>query len=322
MAMKEHHWSAYGFNPYCGGVDRMAKRLLKNPAILFYDVESWDRVLPIMPTVYSMRNRFFTDPVAYELAQWVAHHCIHTHLLRPDGLIFLKDIGNNSGSGNTTADNILAHSFILCVTLLDLYDGDTTKVKQVVAALFGDDNVMSLPLPKKGRDVVKTFERVFALFGLHFKPICLTLQLEGVEFLGFKFHRVTDGWIPQYNIKRLVAAFCYVIDKKHDVGASIARAWSLTVMSAGNGPEIFKILSSAVEHYLAYLVDDPNPVVKSYVEAGVPDYDSCIRFYLGRETSLPVQLFSTVGLEDENNYFYDGKCQQQEGWPEDHPTQQ
>ncbi len=284
MAMKEFHWSAYGFNPYQGGVQRLAERLLKNNIFMFYDVVGWDRVLPCMPTVYSLRNRYHQySEMAWRVAMWVTEHTIHTHLLQPDGKIFKKFIGNNSGSGNTTSDNILAHTFILALTLLDLYDGDEALVRRACASLFGDDNIMSIPPVPSGKNIEEVFTRVYGLFGLAFDPFCIQETLEGCEFLGFKFHKIEKGWIPQYNQPRLVAAFCYTIEKKHLPSVSISRAWALTVMAAGCERAVFDEMSEALNQYMLYLRDDDDPVVKSFVQVGVPDYDSIINFYLGRE---------------------------------------
>jgi hypothetical protein len=284
MAMKEFHWSAYGFNPYQGGVDRLARKLLLNKIFMFYDVVGWDRVLPCMPTVYSLRNRFHQkSEAAWRMAMWVTENTVHTFLLQPDGKIFKKDIGNNSGSGNTTSDNILAHTFILCLTLLELYNGDEAKVKLACASLFGDDNIMSIPDVDEGVDIEEVFTRIYGLFGLSFDPFVIQRTLEGCEFLGFKFHKITDGWIPTYNQPRLVAAFCYTIEKKHTPSVSISRMWALTVMCAGCDRDVFNEMSSGLYQALQYLQDDEDPTGKALVPRGVPDYDSIINFYLGRE---------------------------------------
>jgi len=89
------------------------------PFFLAYDVSGWDRGLPLLQTVYSLRNKFL--PEEWEsLSAWVAKHTIHSHMQHFDGFIFEKHVGNNSGSGNTTADNIIAHMFILGLALFKI----------------------------------------------------------------------------------------------------------------------------------------------------------------------------------------------------------
>jgi hypothetical protein len=301
MAMKEFHWSAYGFNPYQGGVDRMAKRLLLNKIFMFYDVVGWDRVLPCLPTVYSLRNRFHQfDETAWRISQWVSENTMHTYLLQPDGRIFRKDIGNNSGSGNTTSDNILSHTYILALTLLELYDGDEDKVQKACASLFGDDNIMSIPEPGEDKDIKEVFTRIYGLFGLTFDPFCIQNTLEGCEFLGFTFHETPEGWIPRYNAERLLAAFCYTIEKKYQPSVSISRAWALTIMSAGCEGSVFETMSEALHQEMEFLRGSEDPIVKSYVELGVPTYEQVLAFYLGRETgSVKLADYFNGGWMDE-----------------------
>lgn len=283
-ALKEFWWSAYGFNPYQGGTNRMARRFLKwGNLFVYYDVKGWDRQLPIMRTVYSMRNKFI-DSRYIELAWFIAENTIQSLLLLPNGKIIHKIIGNNSGSGCTTADNIIAHCFIVCLTLLVLYDGDEALVERTVVELYGDDNASALPYtPKPKSEIELVFREVYRLFGLELDPFVILDTLEGVEFLGFKFKKVAAGWIPCYNQGRLVAGFCYNIEKREDIQVSITKAWMLTVMAAGGDRDCFDTMSQALTIYLNENEDSGNPVIQSFCDMGVPTYEECEAFFLGLE---------------------------------------
>lgn len=292
-AMKMFHWSSYGFNPYSGGVNRLAQRLLRNPIFMTYDVRGWDRVLQVMRTVYSMRNTYL-PPEDEDWWSWVTEHSVRAYILLANGLLIRREVGNNSGSNNTTTDNILAHTFILAFVMFLLYDGDEKMVDQVIACLFGDDDVGSLPYTDKNVEEVLT--EGFKLFKMELDPIRVATSLEGLEFLGFKFHRIPQGWIPVYNYERICASFAFVYEKLPSESAYISKAWSLCVMSAGNGRDAFAPLCDAVNWILSECRGSSDPVIKSYLEVGAPTYDECISFFLGFETSPLTQYFASEAL--------------------------
>lgn len=299
-AMKEFWWSAYGFNPYQGGVNKYASYLNRHKKFIYYDVSGWDRQLPIMPTVYQIRN-YHSDAPEF-IKCWVTEQTIYSTLLLTDGTLVLKKIGNNSGSGNTTNDNILAHCLILATVLLDLFDGDEDAVLDTVAYLFGDDNAMSLTYngPRNLEDV---FRKGYRQFGLELDPFVVQETLEGVEFLGFKFHNLGDAWIPVYPQDKLVSSFSYTIEKKDSNSVSLSRAWILTVMAAGGDRRVFDLMTRAVDQMIYLLQDDQDPVVRAFCEMGAPSYEDVINFYLGRESMSPMYRTALFQwrLEDEIN---------------------
>lgn len=298
-SMKEKHWSAYGFNPYQGGVARYAERLLIHKIFIFYDVKGWDRKLPLMEAVYKLRISFISDDDHARFAWWVADHIVSSILLHTDGTLFKKYIGNNSGSGCTTNDNILAHCFILAYVLIILFKGDLQIVLAVIALLFGDDNAMSIPDPGvSDSDIESIFRSCYLDFGLELDPFYVQHELEGVEFLGFKFHFFESVWIPQYNIGRLMAAYVYTIEKKQSDSISLSRAWMLTLMCAGNGREIYSLVASATQRYMDFLKDSTDTEVLAFRRIGVPSFEETMSFYLGRETSFDFSLFDYSILEE------------------------
>ena len=171
-SLKDFFWSAYGFNPFDGGTNRMAINLNRNRWKVSYDVSGWDRLLPILDTVYRMRNRHVHDSVL-KVAEYLTYHTINSSLLTPDGLVFFKPHGNNSGSGNTTPDNILAHFYIAATALFELFDGDESKLWKCVLYLYGDDNAMSIPDFEGVTPLLieETFKRAYSWFGLRLDPI-------------------------------------------------------------------------------------------------------------------------------------------------------
>jgi hypothetical protein len=305
LAFKMHHWSAYGFNPYHGGTNRLAKRLLKHRTFLTYDVKGWDRLLPLLKTGYSIRNSYLSDE-HYLHYHYVTKHTCRAYILLANGMIIRRLIGNNSGSNNTTTDNILCHSLILCFALLVLFDGNLDLVDSVIAALFGDDDVCGLPDTDK--DIEKVFRECFALFGLQLDPVVVTTNLEECEFLGFYFMRCGTSWIPAYKKEKIAASFAYEYERAPSDAARISKAWTLMVMSASH-EDLFDILSQIVRGYLADWMDSDDPTIKCYCDMGVPTRRECLDFFLGLEACYIDQFFDYSCLESLSNMEVGGiKC--------------
>ncbi len=297
VAMKNFHWSAYGFNPYQGGTNEIAQRLLVNNVFVMYDVKGWDRKVPNMRTVYKLRTKFHKGN-AQKAAKLVGDLTCRTVLVLCDGTLVCRKNGNNSGSGSTTNDNILCHTFILAYVLFKLYEGREQLVRRVVAFLFGDDDALSLPdTGKTNEEIETTFREGFLDFGLELDPFLVTRDLSQIEFLGFYFTKVGSTWLPRYKIDRLLAAFCYEIDKSVTHDKSISKAYALMVMAYPHGGEKYNLMRRAYKLYLRTLHDSEDSVVRSYVLAGVPSNEAISDFYTGRETGGIARLFRTEGLE-------------------------
>lgn len=286
VAMKDFSWSAYGFNPYSGGVHDLALRLQKNPIMFAYDVKGWDRLFPLMGEVYKIRNSCVAERFV-SLASFVTAHTIDSVLLLADGTVVLKeDISNNSGSNNTTTDNIIGHELIITYCLFELFD-DMRVVCDCFCYLFGDDNVGSMPDYGYSLEHLKQhFTRIFAQFGYELDPIIFTRDIRDLEFLGFRFHSLNGRFIPRYNLSRLATAFCYRLDKKNSLSVTLSKAYSLMVMSWPHGPETYRVFSSAYEQLLFDAHDTDDSTAKHFVDAGVPSDNSLAHFYSGFESSL------------------------------------
>jgi hypothetical protein len=286
-AMKMVHTSAYGFNPYGGGTNELALKLLINPVFFMYDVSGYDRKMPIMQEVYDLRNSYLPDDLE-PLYKWVSHNTVHSLLIHPDGTIVLKDVGNNSGSGNTTSDNILSHDIISNHFVLSAIEPDFENINFFVRQLFGDDCVGSCP-ECDFVELERIIRSTFALYGYELDPVVISHDLTDMEFLGFRFGFRDGYWIPVYDQKRLLASFCYEIQNKRP-SASLCKAYSLTVMAFGGDQETFNEMRTALAHHLDYFKSSTDPNIQSFVEMGVPSYSDCFSFFTGLECSFPTKV--------------------------------
>lgn len=298
-ALKNFWWSAYGFNPYGGGTDELVRALQVWTHFFYYDVTGWDRLLPTMRMVH--RRRINSCPFPYRsFAQWCSVHCCNSFLLLPDGTIVFKDWGNNSGSAVTTTDNILSHLYVEFCALYEYY-GSIEVALSCVSRVYGDDNVMSLPylMPGGVEKLKSTFVEVYGWFGLVLDPLVYTENIEEIEFLGFSPKRTDFGYVPLYKTGRVVSAFKYVIEK-HNLEASFAKAWSLTIMAAPGPEEAFDAMCRVLEVACYKFRNSDSPVVKSYINFGIPQRDECLRFMLGLETNRWLDgIFNYDLIQDE-----------------------
>nr|UQB75982.1 RNA-dependent RNA polymerase [Flumine Astrovirus 12] len=289
LMLKMYWWSAYGFNPYQGGTNRMGQKLKPFYRKICFDVRGWDRLLPILRTVYNTRQKYIPDHWQPH-AVWVENNTISSCVLLPNGDVVMRDCGNNSGSGNTTSDNIVSHMFIYMLALLCLYDGDEDKAMACVADLFGDDNTSGIVrTPKSDDEIEQSFRSTYRLFGLELDPFVISTEVEDMEFLGFKFTQINGYYIPKYNVGRLCSAFAFEIDA-HDADAEIAKAFSLTIMSCGNGEEVFNKLATALDA-LIHTVPCKNSTY--LLDVGAPTFYDAISFCAGLEVkSSSFKLFN------------------------------
>lgn len=295
-----HHWSAYGFNPYYGGTERLAIKLIGKGRKIFimYDVVGWDRLLNFLREIYSLRVSCHA-PADRKEALWVAGKSCKCTLLLADGTVIEKNDGNNSGSNNTTSDNILAHEKLLAYFLINLYDGDIEQLQHVMSSLFGDDNVFSIPAADHDHeDIKELLISVFSEFGYGLDPIVVSSKLEDMEFLGFKFGFKYGHWLPLYKVERIMASFCFVYEKNIPIKAQISKAFTLMIMLWPHGGSVYKTACDAYGRYLGKLKTCTDPTVTAYLALGVPTFDDCMSFYTGAELgSDPITPLFMFNLE-------------------------
>lgn len=298
-ALKGAPWSAYGFNPYQGGTNLLAQSLIKHKdwIILTYDVSGWDRKLPLMRYLYDFRSSFYDE--GDELLKWCCDNVCESLLVLPDGSVVLKKNGNNSGNVGTTQDNIMAHVLILSYALSRVHGRNLTLVLKIIVKLFGDDAVLAMPIPKM-QNWKNIFEDSYKHFGLSLDPFIVSQNIEDHTFLGFRFKRYGNYYLPEYPIDRLIASFTYSITTGSTYSQCLSKAFSLLVMSAPHAE--FSLLCSAYSQYLQVLKAEDDPVIQGFVFHGPPNRQDCINWMLGHETS------SSFGGWMEQIELYNVKC--------------
>lgn len=298
--LKNFWWSAYGFNPYSGGVHRMATLLNAKRVKVCFDVGGWDRSLPHMPSVYNLRMAYLDhmDPTLH----WVVENTIRSFLLHPDGHLLYKYLGNNSGSGNTTTDNIIAHMLVLALALFELFDGDIQQVLDVIANLFGDDAILSFDTDKSFEEIEKIFRDVYGWFGFTLDPFIVSENLEDCTFLGFKFACYNGFWYPKFDIGRLCASFCFEYDTGMTSTDSFCKAYSLYIMACGTGGPALDLMRDCLERYKVILSSFNDELSQRLCTLEILSRDDVFKFYNGMEDGIKIDIFDVVEANCNNNH--------------------
>jgi len=241
IRMKNYKWSAYGFNPYGGGCDRLAQKLLSKPIRFYYDVSGWDKFLPILDSIYLIiRGEMdFEDDELRKRFDWTMINTVVMHCKMYDGTVYIKDYGNGSGSGTTTRDNILAHIVIISVILVTAFYEKYGKLPtsayldSQIINLFGDDSICAVD--EEFDYVLKPnfVADIFALFGMTLKYFHggWDYPLKDMEFLGFSFFHTCDGYLPLYNEVRLATGLIYDGVNSNTREAFVSKAFAISYMS-------------------------------------------------------------------------------------------
>lgn len=289
-SLKMLGWSAYGFNPYEGGVERLARALLRPKLKRFWtlDVVGWDRIYPFLRDVYDIKSSLLPKEL-FDLARKVADDACESVLCFPNGDFVHKSWGNNSGSGSTTADNIFGMT--TCVVHVFYYLGLSTRQieESVVAFIFGDDVIGSDDFDFISDEQLRgAFHHVFGLYGFVLDPLVITHDLldPSVTFLGFSFSKTESGFfVPKYPLDRLCSSFIFDDTKEGDPDKELGKMVSLMLMSAGHGRAVFDFFrSSLVECVLASDCDTAVRIRNmTYIDVAIPSFDDVLSWYSGHE---------------------------------------
>jgi len=284
-AIKDFWWSAYGFNPYEGGVSRMADRLSHFKRYWEWDVKGFDRLFPHMKDVQDLRCESIPDD---PFKQWVARNKQISTIVLPNGDVVEKSWGNNSGSGTTTGDNIIGMSFPIILAFLELGLNEVEIDSIVECFIFGDDVLGGDNINVSDEVFREVFVKTFSLFGFEFDPFVISHSLEGMTFLGFSLHEIEPRvFVPIYKLPRLCYSFQHALTKGVHIDKELSKMISLMLMSAGHGEFVYNRFRDAIEFAL---VRTSHPYVAKLftkgLEYSLPTFKATLDWYAGNLEGL------------------------------------
>jgi hypothetical protein len=294
LRLMNKFWSAYGFNPYAGGFERLARSLLSKPWRGCYDVSGWDKFLPLLKDIYqTLLDKGEIPPEEMDEFLWMCEHTTSFLLKLRNGNVIHKKYGNASGSGVTTRDNIFGHIIIFAAGLYKAYKAKHGKappfslVHDQLVYLYGDDNVFSLDDEFSFLCDEKFLGEHLGCYGLKLKFFFggLNADLHTLSFLGASFKKFQGHWYPQYDVKRLATTMVYEKDRL-SLSQHLSKAFTLMIMSRPSEEfsHFYDAYSNLVNSDVVQneLVD---PTIRAYAFVGVPEKHQIDAFYTGQESS-------------------------------------
>ena len=294
--LKSFKWSAYGFNPYSGGANRLAQRLLSKRVRLFYDVSGWDKFFALLPDVFAFirANHKIPDHLKKNF-EWMCQNTTDFLFKTPHGFIFEKCYGNPSGSGTTTRDNILGHVIILASALIECYFIKYNEypswdlLNSQIIALFGDDSIISLDCEFDHILFDGYLAQHMAKYGLKLKFLFggIDYPVEKMQFLGFTFKKMNEVYYPQYDIQRLCTSVVFENGRNASREAYTSRLFIIMIMSYPS-EEHFPYLLTAFKNWCKFLnsrSDLLSPTEISFVAMESITIATIQKIYLGWESS-------------------------------------
>jgi len=292
LAIKSFLWSAYGFCPYYGGFDKLARNLLRKRFRGCYDVSGWDKFIPVLEDIYSILKKDCKIPDDdIEEFKWMCFHTCNYFMKLPDGRVVMKDYGNASGSGTTTRDNIFAHVIIFAAGLYAAYKKKNgiapslQKVSEQLVYLFGDDNVFSVD---EDFSLICDFDFLkdhLSHYGLKLKFFFggEDYPLEKLSFLGASFKERDGIWYPLYDVERLATSMVYEKNKL-TLGQHISKIFTLMVMSyPSDSHGVFRDAYKSLINSELVLNSLDDPLLQSFHACGIPSEESIKGFFTGVE---------------------------------------
>lgn len=299
LRLMNFEWSAYGFNPYSGGFNRLAEKLLRKPYRGCYDVSGWDKFLPLLKDIYSVLQKRCDIPEnELEEFMWTVENTCRFCLRLRNGLVISKDYGNASGSGCTTRDNIFGHIIIFAAGLYSAYkrkNGEAPSfdlIRDQLVNLYGDDNVFSVDEEFSLMTDETFLSEHLGNYGLKLKFFFggLNADLHTLSFLGASFKKMPSGlWYPMYDVERLATTMIYENDEL-TLSQHLGKAFTLMVMSrptsgfvAFHNAYAALVKSDLVRNNL----DDPS--ISAYAFVGSPSVADIDAFYTGNEAGKSIE---------------------------------
>lgn len=302
-------WSAYGFNPYRGGMHNLATSLLKKRHRICYDVSGWDKFICFIRTVYTNQAHLQDIPIEdREEFSWMVQNLTNIYLRLPNGKVILKDLGNPSGSGSTTLDNIRCHIILLLVLMYWAYfekNGRKPTIHEIdnqFASIFGDDNIIGVD---EEFDLLGDFDwmsKKMSLFCLKLKFLVHTQNdLDGLSFLGAHFVKRDGVYIPRFDVQRLSYSMVYDL-KPLKLVPYISKIFSLFLMSFGNS-EHYLFRNALDTFFNSTLVRGcRNDSVQGYLDVyRYLNENALMDFYSGTESSLSLMSFLDFFEDDSDD---------------------
>jgi len=256
-------WSAYGFNWHYKGFHRSMSPFLKFININEYDVRYWDKHFPLKKACVDLRRRFLDlTPDEEEEFYRLAQDEIHPKIVLPSGEVIELDVGQCSGSENTTSDNTIAHIMII---MYECIKGYYTKYRSIPTLEQILENVYNKIYSD---DVVQGYKDEFDFIGdpiqkdAIFKEFGMAIEYMnpekwkvfkgciGATFLGMTIHDYFGVLVPTYPYHKILNSSVIREDDETPSQQLVRFTALLTLLTFTNDYETYrKFILAYIKYY-------------------------------------------------------------------------
>nr|QHB49773.1 polyprotein [Watermelon mosaic virus] len=223
-----------GMTKFYGGWDKLMRSLPDGWTYCHADGSQFDSSLTplLLNAVLSIRCCFMEDWwVGKEMLENLYAEIVYTPILAPDGTIFKKFRGNNSGQPSTVVDNTLMVVIAMYYSCCKQGWSEEDIERRLVFFANGDDIILAV----RDEDVwlYDTLSASFAELGLNYNFDERTKKREELWFMSHQAMLVDGIYIPKLEPERIVSILEWdrskeIMHRTEAICAAMIEAWGYT----------------------------------------------------------------------------------------------
>nr|BBJ70068.1 polyprotein [Uraria mosaic virus] len=223
-----------GMTKFYGGWDKLMRELPDGWVYCHADGSQFDSSLTplLLNAVLSIRSFFMEDWwVGHEMLENLYAEIVYTPILAPDGTIFKKFRGNNSGQPSTVVDNTLM--VVIAVYYACCKQSWTEEDIQERLVFFANGDDIILAVQEEDTWLYDTLSSSFAELGLNYNFDERTKKREELWFMSHQAMLVDEVYIPKLEQERIVSILEWdrskeLMHRTEAICAAMIEAWGHT----------------------------------------------------------------------------------------------
>nr|UUA79859.1 polyprotein [Bean common mosaic necrosis virus] len=223
-----------GMTKFYGGWDKLMRALPDGWVYCHADGSQFDSSLTplLLNSVLSIRSFFMEDWwVGKEMLENLYAEIVYTPILTPDGTVFKKFRGNNSGQPSTVVDNTLM--VVIAMYYSCIKEGWTLDDIQERLVFFANGDDIILAVQEKDVWLYGTLSESFKELGLNYDFSEQTRKREELWFMSHQAMLVDNMYIPKLEQERIVSILEWdrskeLMHRTEAICAAMIEAWGHT----------------------------------------------------------------------------------------------
>nr|BAN10294.1 polyprotein [Passion fruit woodiness virus] len=223
-----------GMTKFYGGWDKLMKSLPDHWIYCHADGSQFDSSLTplLLNSVLDIRKFFMQEWwVGEEMLENLYAEIVYTPILTPDGTIFKKFRGNNSGQPSTVVDNTLMVVVSVYYSCIKLGWSEEDIQNNLVFFANGDDVILAVQ--PKFEYLYDSMGKSFMELGLNYDFSERTTKREDLWFMSHQAKEIGGMYIPKLEMERIVSILEWdrskeLMHRTEAICAAMIEAWGHT----------------------------------------------------------------------------------------------